>query len=153
MTLYLNKFLNILPYSVSLHMFGEYISKRKWSKCWKFMSTWTMSLHILIRFVLFDCLMFWSLSNTADKVTWQVSSEVSLACYSLCDTGHLFFRASPRTRDINTFCQGNEIVYVTFLKELGLSRPGLQHRSTACEANVLSIYAISTLYLLSYRGD
>ena len=67
--------------------------------------------------------MFFSVPHTP-----TVTRGISLLCLS------------PRTRDTNTYCRafGSGAV-ITCFNDLGLSRPGIEPRSSACKANALPI--------------
>ena len=73
-----------------------------------------------------------------------LSSEGSLTCHTFCDTGHPFEWSCPRTRDTNSCCRAfSNGAVTTCFNDLCLSRPGIEPRSSECEANDLP---------LSHRG-
>ena len=88
---------------------------------------------------------------------WPLSSEGYLACQTYSDTG---IRSSPRTSDASShlFPSTCSEVVTTCSNDLRLSRPGIEPRSPACEANALqlsqrggSAYLITNIQLL-YTG-
>ena len=85
---------------------------------------------------------------------WPLSSEGYLACQTYSDTG---IRSSPRTSDASShqFPSACSEVVTTCSNDLRLSRPGIEPRSPACEANALqlsqrggSAYLITNIQLL-----
>ena len=76
---------------------------------------------------------------TYTRHSWSLSSEGSLTCHTYCDTG-LPFIMVIRTRDTHTCYRafGSGAV-TTFFNDLGLSRPGIEPRSPACDANALQL--------------
>ena len=83
-----------------------------------------------------------------------LSSEDSLTCYVYCDMRvNPLLWSSPRARDYHTcrraFGRGPSVA--TSLKDLGLSRTGIEPRSPACQANdLLTHHRNITKFSLSF---
>ena len=106
---------------------------------------------------------FWPILGTYDhwaviKGYYQVIKGYS-TCHTYCDTGHPFkmvISEDPRTRDTRTCCRAfiNEAVN-TCLNDLGFSRLGFEHPTSACNANALTFCATAAAFKYSehYHGD
>ena len=114
--------------------------------------------------LLFICLfgfLFWSLSShlsifhlywdvtiageglqilTYARYSWPLNSEGSLTCHTHCETGLLFIMVISEDPWHSHCCRaiGSGAVTTCFY-DLGLSRPGIEPRSPACEANALPL--------------
>ena len=73
---------------------------------------------------------------TYARHTWPLSSEDSLTCHTYCDTGLPFIMVMSEDP-----WHSHQLpsVWQWSFNDLGLSRPGIEPRSPACEANDLPL--------------
>ena len=74
--------------------------------------------------------------------SWPLSSEGSIACHIYCDTGHPFIMFISYI-----YCRSFSSGAVTScFYDLGLLRLGIEHPTSACEANPLSDCATAAVH-------
>ena len=75
---------------------------------------------------------------TYARHSWSLSSEGSLTCNTYC--GQPFIWSSLWVRDTHTCCRAfSSKAVTTCFNDLGMSRPGIEPRSSASKTNVLPL--------------